>query len=167
MNNPPYEGATPEQLRNPMVNELLRVHDMFRNQLQTMVIYIERLMTGKSQLGAEETRTRIQMLIRAGSQYTQMLHFHHHGETATIFPLLQQEGLEQVIVDKLNADHDEISILIDHFNESIENFSAIDESVMNHDLRRLSDALRDHLAYEETHICPLMAHWTQWPQFNH
>ena len=163
MMNPPYEGATAEQLQSPMVRELLSVHNMFRNQLQGIVDYIDDLLSGEQRLDAPETRLRIQALIRAGSQYTQMLHGHHHGETDMLFPLLKKEGLEDAIVDKLNADHDVLGTLIDQFNEGIHNLAAVDPTVMNHDLRRLSDALREHLDYEETHICPLMARWSQWP----
>jgi iron-sulfur cluster repair protein YtfE (RIC family) len=163
MSTLPYVGATPEQLRSPLVREFLSVHDMFRNQLQGIVEYIEDLLSGEAQLDAPETRVRIQALIRAGSQYTQMLHSHHHAETSIMFPALQKDGLDQVVVDKLNADHDEISVLIDQFDNGIHHLAGVDSAVMNHDLRRLSDALRDHLAYEETHVCPLMARWSQWP----
>src|SRR5690349_22003474 len=112
MTDTPYQGATAEQLRNPMVNELLRVHDMFRNQLAGIMDYIDDLLSGEQQLSAPETGVRIQSLIRAGAQYTQMLHFHHHAETDSLFPMLQNDGLEAAVVDRLNADHDEIGTMI-------------------------------------------------------
>jgi hemerythrin-like domain-containing protein len=166
MTSTPYEGATAEQLRSPMVNELLRVHDMFRDQLASIMTYVDDLLSGEQQLNAPGTAAQIQSLIRAGSQYTQMLHFHHHAETDSLFPLLQNDGLEDSIVDRLNADHDEIGVMIDQFNNSIRNLAAVEPEVMNHDLRRLADALRQHLAYEETHICPYLARLKSWPSMH-
>ena len=159
----PYEGATMEQLRSPLVREFLGIHDMFRNQLTAIMNYIEDLVSGEAALTSPETRLQIQAVVQAGSQYTQVLHFHHHAETSSLFPALQKEGLETDIVDRLNADHDDIGVMIDQFNDAVHNLVAVDPDVMNHDLRRLADALRAHLAYEETHVCPLMARWSEWP----
>jgi hemerythrin-like domain-containing protein len=166
MTSTPYEGATAEQLRNPMVSELLRVHDMFRDQLAAIMNYIDDLLSGEQQLNAPETAVRVQSLIRAGAQYTQMLHFHHHAETSSLFPVLQKDGLEAAVVDRLNTDHDEIGTLIDQFNSAILNLAAVEPDVMNNDLRRLAEALREHLAYEETHICPFLARLKQWPSMH-
>jgi len=33
------------------------------------------------------------------------------------------------------------------------------------DLRQLGDSLRSHLDYEETHVCPLLTHWTSAAKF--
>jgi iron-sulfur cluster repair protein YtfE (RIC family) len=163
MSNLPYEGATAEQLNHPLVNQFLAIHDMFRDQLQEIVEYVDDLLSGEVQLSDPQTKARVQALIRAGTQYTHYLHFHHHAETDTLFPALQKEGLESAIVDKLNADHDEIGALIDKFSDAIRNLAAVEPEVMNNDLRRLSDALRAHLAYEESHVCPLMVRWTHFP----
>ncbi len=46
---------------------------------------------------------------------------------------------------------------------TLRGFAAVEPSVMNTDLRRLSDALRTHLAYEETHVCPLLTRFSGWP----
>jgi iron-sulfur cluster repair protein YtfE (RIC family) len=163
----PYQGATPEQLRSPLVQEFLRIHDMFRNQLTAIINYADDLIVGKEHLNSPQTSARVQALIQAGSQYTQILHFHHHAETDSLFPELQKSGLETEIVDRLNADHDEIGAMIDQFYDTIHNLAAVDPAVMDNDLRRLADALRAHLAYEETHVCPLMARWSEWPPIKH
>jgi hemerythrin-like domain-containing protein len=163
MSDLPYEGATAEQLRHPLVRQFLSIHDMFRNQLQAMLNYIDDLLAGELELNDPRTKAETQALIRAGTQYTQYLHFHHQAETSSLFPELQKEGLESSVVDKLNADHDEIGMMIDKFNEAIHNLAAIEPDVLNNDLRRLAEALHAHLAYEETHVCPLMIRWSQWP----
>lgn len=164
--NQPYEGATEAQLRHPLVHEFLAIHDMFRDQLAAMLDYIDDLMAGDEQLSGPETTMRTHTLIRAGMQYTQLLHFHHHSETSSLFPALQAEGLDAAIVDRLNAEHDELAIMIDRFNDAIHNLAAVEPEVMNNDMRRLAEALRAHLAYEETHVCPLMTRWSHWPPFH-
>ncbi len=163
MINQPYEGATPEQLRNPFVRELLGVHNMFRNQLAAILAYVEELIAGDQQLTAPATTAQIQALIRSGAQYTQILHTHHHLETSYLFPPLQEEGLESEVVDRLNAEHDEIGVLVDKFNDAIHQLATIEPGVLDNDLRRLADALHAHLAYEETHVCPFMARWRHLP----
>ena len=159
----PYEGATPEQLSHPLVGHFLAVHDMFRSQLQSILNYVEDLIAGDAVLSDPQTKARTHALIRAGAQYTHYLHFHHNAETTVMFPALEKEGLDVAVVERLNADHDEISVLIDKFNEAIQNLATIEPEVLNNDMRRLADALHAHLAYEETHVCPLMTRWTEFP----
>lgn len=163
--NEPYAGATAEQLRSPLVHEFLQIHNFFRDQLKAMMHFIDELSAGEQTLSGPETTVRIQMLIRAGMQYTQVLHAHHGIETSSLFPELHKEGLEQPVIDRLNAEHDEIGALIDGFGDAIRHLSDVEPDVMNSDLRRLSDALHAHLAYEETHVCPLLARWSSWPRF--
>jgi hypothetical protein len=38
---------------------------------------------------------------------------------------------------------------------------------VSRDLQRLADSLRTHLAFEESHVCPLLTHFSHWPMFNH
>lgn len=92
MQNEPYEGATAEQLRSPMVRELLAIHNMFRNELATMLRFVGELTDGRQTLDGPETQTRIRMLIQAGQRYTYMLHHHHHLETAMVFPAWRLRG---------------------------------------------------------------------------
>lgn len=161
--NQPYEGATPEQLRNPLVNELLGVHNMFRSELATMLRFINQLMEGDVALQSPETQSRVQTLMHVGSRYTQMLHMHHGLESSQLFPRLRGEGLEDAVVERLEREHDEISVLIDNFSDAIHDLASIEPDVLNNDIRRLADALHAHLAYEETHVCPFLARFTHWP----
>lgn len=163
MLNEPYVGSTPDQLRHPLVQEFLAIHNMFRNELAVMLGFVNELIAGNTQLNAPETTIRTHALIRSGRQYTQLLHFHHHGESSHLFPALQEEGLETEIIERLESDHDEIAVLIDKFSDAIRDFSAIEPNVLNNDLRRLSEALHAHLAYEETHVCPLLTRFSGWP----
>ncbi|MCC6611821.1 MAG: hemerythrin domain-containing protein [Anaerolineae bacterium] len=163
MTHDPYAGATPEQLRSPLVQELLAVHNMFRDELASIVEHVDALLVGGQALTGAETTARIQALIRAAARYTQYLHLHHTIETTTMFPTLAQRGLQTDVIDQLNAEHDEIAVLIDNFGDAIHHLATVDPAVMDSDLRRLGDALHAHLAYEETHVCPLLARISHWP----
>ncbi len=163
MTDTPYPGATPEQLHHHLVQEFLSIHNMFRDQLSAILDFANALIAGQQPLDAPETRTRIATVIRAGTQYTQYLHHHHHLESAGLFPALAEQGLEAEVVNRLVAEHDEIAVLIDAFHGAIGDLAAVDPAVLHTDLRRLSDALRAHLAYEETHVCPLLTRFKRWP----
>lgn len=162
MTTQPYEGATEAQLRHPMVRELLGVHNMFRTELERMLRYIDQLLATQQPLDDAATTGYVQALIRSGSRYSQMLHTHHHLESTLMFPQLEAEGLEPSVVDRLNSEHDAISGLIDQFADAVRDYSAVQPAVVDSDLRRLADALEAHLAYEETHVCPVLAQLTTW-----
>jgi len=49
---------------------------------------------------------------------------------------------------RLNADHDDLSLLIDPFAAGIRDYSAIEPAVLESNLQKLFEALRAHLAYE-------------------
>jgi hemerythrin-like domain-containing protein len=162
LSNEPYDGATPEQLRHPMVREFLGIHNMFRNELTKMLDFVNELSSGEQQLNSPETKNRIQIVISAGTRYTQLLHMHHHAETSMVFPALAAEGLAADVINRLNTDHDEIAVLIDNFSVAIRSLATVQPAVMDNDLRRLSEALHAHLAYEETHVCPFLARFSNW-----
>lgn len=164
MSQMPYEGATAEQLQSHLVRQFLAVHDMFRNELAAMLGFVDELLDGHQQLTGAEAQARVHALIRTGMQYTQYLHSHHHHESSDLFPVLAQEDPTfAAIIPRLEAEHDQIGALVDQFSAGIRGLAAIDPRVLDTDMRRLSDALRAHLAYEETHVCPLLTHFAQWP----
>jgi hemerythrin-like domain-containing protein len=160
-----YEGATPEQLRHPLVHHFLEIHDMFRRQLDAMLEFVDHLLANQQQLRGAETTARVRTLAHATYQYTQMLHFHHHGESASMFPALRAEGLDESVVERLEADHDEIAMVIERIDRAMRSAAELDPQAVDGDLRRLAEVLRAHLAYEETHVCPLMTRWKRWPGY--
>ena len=162
MNELPYEGATAEELRHPLVRHFLDIHNMFRNELAAMLSFVDELRAGDKDLAGPETKARIRMVISAGAQYTQVLRFHHHGESSMLFPMLADQGLEAEAIKRLETEHDEIGVLIDKFGGSIRNLSAVEPAVLDNELHRLSQALRDHLTYEETLVCPFLARIADW-----
>src|SRR4051812_31064107 len=108
MTNTLYDGATPAQLRHPLVREFLAIHDMFRRQLDAMLRFVDALTTDEQRVTGPETTARIQRLAQAAYQYTQLLHFHHHGESSMLFPALHEQGLAAPIITRLEAEHTEI-----------------------------------------------------------
>ena len=163
MNSEAYTGATPEQLGHPMVAELLAIHNHFRTELAGMLRLTQELLAGQKALDGPQTRARVQTLIRASYQYTQMLHAHHGIETAQMFPALAAQGLATEVVARLNREHEAISVRVDQFSQDLHELSATQPGVGDSDLQRLAQALTDHLAYEETHVCPVLAKFSGWP----
>jgi hemerythrin-like domain-containing protein len=145
-----------------MVAELLAIHSHFRSELAAMLRLTQDLLAGRQPLDGAQTRARVQALIRASYQYTYMLHAHHGIETAQLFPALAAQGLEASVVTRLNRDHADIGALVDQFNADLHDLSAAQPAVLDTDLQRLAQALTAHLAYEETHVCPLLANLTGW-----
>ena len=167
MTTTPYEGATPEQLRHHLVREFLGIHTMFRRQLDAMLRFVDSLLANQQQLSGAETTAHVQRLAQATYQYTQLLHFHHHAESSGLFPALRKEGLADTVVERLEAEHDQIAALIDRFDLAMRDVAAVEPQAVDSDLRRLAEALRAHLAYEETHVCPLLTRFSYWPMFGH
>jgi hemerythrin-like domain-containing protein len=167
MTTTPYEGATPEQLRHHLVREFLGIHTMFRRQLDAMLRFVDDMLANQHRLSGTETTAHIQRLAEATYQYTQLLHFHHHAESSGLFPTLRNEGLADAIVERLEAEHDQIAALADRLDQAIHDVAAVEPQAIDSDLRRLADVLRAHLAYEETHVCPLLTRFSYWPMFGH
>ena len=158
-----YEGATPEQLRHSLVREFLAIHDMFRRELDAMLRFVDALIANKQNLTRPETLVQMQRLVQAAFQYTQLLHFHHHGESSGLFPALRTVGLAEPVIDRLEAEHTAIARLIDQLDAAMRDLAAIDPNQVDAGLRQLAEALRTHLAYEETHVCPLLILFSRWP----
>lgn len=162
MTNPPYPGATPDQLSHSLVREFLGVHNMFRQQLAAMLTFVQEILADDPQWTKPETRRRFNGLVNTSGQYTHWLHFHHNIETSTMFPKLQAEGLDMAVVERLNREHDQLSALIDKFNDVLQQGSAVLPETLTQDLQQLSQLLQDHLLYEESHVCPLLAGLSSW-----
>lgn len=161
MTKQPYDGATPEQLKHPYVRELLAVHNMFRHEMVRILRYAEELIDHQQPPRPDESAAHVKALVGSGTQYSHMLHMHHNIETLSMFPALQRRGLKTEVVERLNAEHDQIAELIDNFSDAVQKLSTIDPEVLHSDLRRFADVLKAHLTYEETHVCPLLAHFSR------
>jgi len=100
--------------------------------------------------------------------HCRIVHMHHHGEDADMFPALRRSNPELgVVVDRLESDHRAISVLLDNV-ESLAR--KLDDSTTSAERDSLVIALRDlgtrlleHLAFEEENIAATMRSWATWP----
>jgi Hemerythrin HHE cation binding domain len=100
--------------------------------------------------------------------HCRIVHMHHHGEDADMFPALRRSNADLgAVVDRLESDHRAISVLLDNV-ESLAR--KIDDSATSAErdalvlaLRDLATRLLEHLAFEEENIAATMRSWVTWP----
>lgn len=100
--------------------------------------------------------------------HCRIVHMHHHGEDADMFPALRRSNPELgAVVDRLESDHRAISVLLDNV-ESLAR--KVDDSATSSErdalvlaLRDLATRLLEHLAFEEENIAATMRSWVTWP----
>lgn len=167
--------AAEERAANPrgeaMVAELKWVHDMIRQDLAM----IQQLAadTAAGQPGST-IRRGLQALasaspiwqLKAGClRHCRFVHSHHSHESYLLFPALRQANPAlNAVVDKLEADHQHVSTLLDDVEaaaQELDEGTARDRLVQA--LGTLSTGLLDHLAYEEEHIASTLRTFTRWP----
>ncbi|NMB91060.1 MAG: hemerythrin domain-containing protein, partial [Chloroflexi bacterium] len=152
MSAAPYPGATPEELAHPLVNHFLAIHATFRQQLADLLRLSSEILAGELPLPAPEMNARLQRLIHLGARYTYGLHLHHRLETQEMFPTLAAEGLETDVIERLNAEHRQLSDLLDQVNAGIQDLDTAAPGALDARLLRLSQQLKAHLDYEEVHV---------------
>lgn len=157
-----------------MFRELLWVHSMIRRDLQTVQRLAERVRDGAP---ADEVRDTIRGLQTEGPlwklrvnclHYCRFVHHHHTLEDAMLFPALR--GADPAlgpIVDRLEADHLQISGYLDAVEAAADGLGTSDEAA-NRDrmvttLNEMAEHLLAHLSYEEASIGPTLSGWTHWP----
>ena len=165
-----------EPMPNPrgeaMVAELTWVHDMIRQDLALIRQLAADTAAGEP---AGTIRRGIRALasaspvwqLKAGClRHCRFVHAHHSHESYLLFPALRQANPAlNPVVDKLQADHEHISTLLDDVEaatqELAEPTAARDRLIAA--LSALSTDLLAHLAYEEEHIAGTLRTFTRWP----
>lgn len=100
------------------------------------------------------------------------VHLHHRGEDAMLFPSVRKSAPElSPVVDKLEADHREVSDLIDEVEAATKatTGSAGDQQSRRrlvNALEKLSKHLFEHLTYEEKVLAPVINSWERWPFYD-
>ncbi|HEY2312248.1 MAG TPA: hemerythrin domain-containing protein [Streptosporangiaceae bacterium] len=157
-----------------LVAELRWVHRLIRRDLQAVRALAADLQAG---LPAADAAAAIQSLEVASPlwrlkinclQYCQFVHAHHHAESAMLFPRLRRTNPALApVVDKLEADHAQVSDLLDGVSAVASELAGHEEPAAR---ERLIDALGDlstvllaHLDYEEEHIAGTLRTWAGWP----
>jgi hypothetical protein len=161
-----------------MVAELKWVHDMVRRDLRT----VRQLAAGvRDGMPAEQVAAGIRSLAAGGPlwqlkvnclQYCRFVHSHHHAESVMLFPALRRiNPALGPVVDKLEADHAEVSGLLDEVEAAVRELGqpgagdadSVRRERLTAALEALSEVLLAHLAYEEENVADTMRAMTGWP----
>ncbi len=155
-----------------LADQLRWVHAMLRSDLASVRDLALRVADGASvpdvRAGLAELETRGPLFqLRANCLgYCQLLHAHHGGESAVLFPAVRRAAPHlHAVVDRLEADHREVASMladIETLADDLEREPARRELVDA--LNRLSTGLLEHLAYEEETIGPVLDSWDAWPE---
>src|SRR5450755_2850884 len=171
-------AVTETQQPNPrgeaMVAELKWVHDMIRRDLRTVRQLAADVTAG---LPVLEIQAGIRSLAAGGPlwqlkinclQYCRFVHSHHHAESIMLFPALRQASPAlNPVVDKLEADHLNVSRLLSEVEEAARALGEREDPALREQLssalQNLSTDLLAHLEYEEENISGTLRTWSHWP----
>ncbi len=99
-------------------------------------------------------------------RHCQFVHPHHNHEDARIFAAVRGFAARLgAVVDKLDADHRQVSKLLDTVAIASQRLGDLDRArqILAEVLEDLSRHLLDHLTYEEEALAPVFAAWEDWP----
>jgi Hemerythrin HHE cation binding domain len=156
-----------------LVQELKWVHRLIRRDLETVRALAADIRTG---LPGDDAAAAIQSLEVAGPlwrlkinclQYCRFVHAHHHAESALLFPRLRAtDPALGPVVDKLEADHAQVSDLLDEVTTAAAALAGQEDPARRTQLidalGGLSAVLLAHLDYEEEHIAGTLRTWAGW-----
>ena len=156
-----------------MVAELKWVHDMIRQDLTLIQQLAADTAAGQA---AGTIRRGIRTLASASPvwqlktgclRHCRFVHSHHSHESYLLFPALRQANPAlNPVVDKLEADHQHVSTLLDQVEAATEDLDLAGAGARDRliaALGALSSDLLAHLAYEEEHIASTLRTFTRWP----
>lgn len=161
---------------NPLVEELLRVHDLVRHDLracQELAASARRGAQAADMRGAVEQLTRRSPHLRLGIdclRFCSLVHSHHHGEDETLFPVVRRTAPALApVVDRLEADHRLVASLLARVEKALDGLvgSGEDDGEATGEvvdaLEALADHLLTHLTYEEESLRPFLLSMDNWP----
>ena len=168
----PAFGARPVDPRGQaMLAELQTIHTMLRDNLDV----VERLSKAVADgVDAIEIQGRVALLAGVGGlrmlqvnclTYCRFVHGHHGLEDAAMFPRLRaaNPGIGPV-VDRLEADHRHVSVLVDDVEAAAARLGGSDQAGTDvvGALGALRRHLLEHLAYEEEALAGTLSRMTGW-----
>jgi hemerythrin-like domain-containing protein len=152
-NDPHFEGR-----------EMLMLHDSFRREFGLMPGLVRGVEAGD--------RERAQVITEHITDVSTLLHRHHHGEDANIWPLLLERcpGECAPLVKQMEAQHEDIATIGGEIDDRLRAWAAAaaePREALAAALDRLLAVLREHLTDEEKNVVPLIeqhitsAEWDQ------
>lgn len=160
-----------------LLTELRWVHDMIRRDLATCR---ELAASADAGLPAPQIRSRVEALRTRGPlfqlrlnclRHCQLVHAHHNGESAMLFPAIRSAAPElSAAVERLESDHRKVSVLLDEVQAAAVALADPPDPQSRRSLaaalRDLSDLLLEHLSFEEEALAPVLTRWASWPFFS-
>ena len=154
--------------------QLKLIHQMLRNDLTACRELAVEVAAGAP---SEHIRDRIAEVRQSSPLSTlqvnclyhcRVVHMHHSIENADMFPALRRSNPDLgAVVDRLEADHRDISSLLDLVDSSARDLDGVAagdaRARLVTALRDLATRLLEHLAFEEEHIAATMRGWERWP----
>lgn len=156
-----FEREQPEtRVGKAFFEKLLTVHGILRADLATVRRLSDEVTEGmpvenlNAELSELKTNGPLWQLRVNCLQYCQLLHGHHTGEDAELFPRLREANPEIApAVDQLIREHQVVSDLLDEIESDAARLTAADSAAararISASLGQLSDALLAHLEFEE------------------
>jgi hypothetical protein len=168
------QAQLPRTRGDAMVAELKWVHNMIRRDLRIVRQLASDATAGRP---AGEIAAGIATLAAGGPlwqlrvnclQYCQFVHHHHQAESVLLFPALRRANPDLgPVVDKLEADHAQVAVLLDDVTGTSGDLADDDtpgaRRQLSAALQVLSDVLLAHLAYEEENTAATMRGMSGWP----
>jgi hypothetical protein len=174
--------TTPPDTINPLLRELVAVHDMLRRDLRTCRALADAAFAGaapahlRQELNRLASRGPLFQLKTTCLSYCQVVHNHHRREDVTLFTAVRRSAPHLgALVDRLEADHQVVSDLLDEVEAATSHLDQDDTATARtagpadprkrlvDALTSLSDQLLEHLAREEETLAPVFLTWQQWP----
>lgn len=157
-----------------ILDQLKWVHNLLRRDLRTCERLARAVTDGAT---AAEVQGEIRYLQAGGPlfqlritclHYCRFVHGHHGAEDVALFPAVRQADARlNTVVDRLEADHRAVSLLLDDVEATADALNAGDSTLergrLVDALNELSTRLLEHLAFEEESLEPVLGTWLQWP----
>jgi hypothetical protein len=179
--------TTTPDVTNPLLRELVDVHDMLRRDLRTCRELADAALAGaaaghlRQELSRLASRGPLFQLKTTCLSYCQVVHDHHRREDVTLFTAVRRSAPHlDALVDRLEADHRLVSDILDEVEAAASHLDDTDDTDDTDDdgltrradarsglvdaLTSLSDHLLEHLAREEEVLAPVFLTWNQWPR---
>lgn len=156
-----FEREQPEtRVGRAFYDKLLSVHAILRADLATVRRLADEVTSGMpagdltAELNELKTNGPLWQLRVNCLQYCELLHGHHTGEDAMLFPRLREANPEIApAVDRLVREHQVVSDLLDQIESDAARLGGEDSAAARDhlaaSLSQLSDALLAHLEFEE------------------
>jgi iron-sulfur cluster repair protein YtfE (RIC family) len=174
MTQPSTDHPQSRKLGEYLLDSLKTIHTHLRHDLAACRTLADQVAAGaapehiRAQIESLQTSSPLWKLRVNCLYYCRIMHAHHSIEDVMMFPALQRVNPDLgPIVDKLMADHRQVSRLLDEIEASaralvLEDGTSIRVRIINA-LGDLATDLLAHLEWEEDALGPTILEWEEWP----